>query len=83
MLGWMVEEKAIAPHVPVWDKTLAATVRFRETTFVGTRKPMSTAALVGTRCAAIGVHFRTPALTSRRLTPSSIEPVSTTAADAR
>lgn len=21
MLGWMVEEKAIAPHVPVWDKT--------------------------------------------------------------
>lgn len=22
MLGWMVEEKAIEPHVPVWDKTL-------------------------------------------------------------
>jgi len=21
MLGWLVEEKAIAPHVPVWDKT--------------------------------------------------------------
>jgi hypothetical protein len=21
MLGWMVEEKHIAPHVPVWDKT--------------------------------------------------------------
>src|SRR5690606_20042597 len=21
MLGWMVEEKAIEPHVPVWDKT--------------------------------------------------------------
>lgn len=21
MLGWMVEEKGIAPHVPVWDKT--------------------------------------------------------------
>lgn len=21
MLGWMVEEKAIEPHIPVWDKT--------------------------------------------------------------
>src|SRR5690348_9079203 len=21
MLGWMVDEKAIEPHVPVWDKT--------------------------------------------------------------
>jgi hypothetical protein len=21
MLGWMVEEKRIEPHVPVWDKT--------------------------------------------------------------
>ena len=21
MLGWMVQEKGIAPHVPVWDKT--------------------------------------------------------------
>ena len=21
MLGWMVEDKHIAPHVPVWDKT--------------------------------------------------------------
>ena len=21
MLGWMIEEKAIEPHIPVWDKT--------------------------------------------------------------
>ena len=21
MLGWMVEDKRIAPHVPVWDRT--------------------------------------------------------------
>jgi hypothetical protein len=21
MLGWMVEEKAIEPHIPLWDKT--------------------------------------------------------------
>ncbi len=21
LLGWMVEEKRIAPHVPVWDKS--------------------------------------------------------------
>lgn len=21
MLGWMVDEKGIAPHTPVWDKT--------------------------------------------------------------
>lgn len=28
ILGWMVDEKQIEPHVPVWDKTLSRRVQF-------------------------------------------------------
>ncbi|KWR89687.1 hypothetical protein RM96_13310 [Cupriavidus sp. IDO] len=43
-----------------WTKPAAMTARSRERTCVGTRKSMSTAAPVGTLCAAIGVHIRPP-----------------------
>ena len=33
MLGWMVEEKDIEPHVPVWDKTERADETFSRSDF--------------------------------------------------
>jgi transposase len=34
LLGWMVEEKAIEPHVPVWDKSQGTPNRFGRSDFI-------------------------------------------------
>jgi transposase len=34
MLGWLVEEKGIAPHVPVWDKSSREDGTFERTDFI-------------------------------------------------
>ena len=45
MLGWMVEEKGIEPHVPVWDKTERKDGTFQRDDFTwdeaGQRVPLS------------------------------------------
>lgn len=44
MLGWMVEEKNIEPHVPVWDKTERTEGHSRETTSSGMTRTTNIAA---------------------------------------
>jgi hypothetical protein len=40
LLGWMVEEKHIEPHVPVWDKTQRHDDTLSSTDFPGRRIPL-------------------------------------------
>ena len=55
MLAWMVEEKNIEPHVPVWDKTERKDDSLPVTTSTGIRRPMNTAAQPANRYAVNGV----------------------------
>jgi transposase len=68
ILGWMVDEKQIEPHVSVWDKT---------------PRPTSTAARRAMCCVANGAHSSTYVRTSPRPTPSSIDPGNPIARHAR
>ena len=54
MLAWMVEEKNIEPHVPVWDKTERKETASPVTTSSGIRGPMNTAAQPANRYAVSG-----------------------------
>ena len=83
MLGWMVEDKHIAPHVPVWDKSERKTTRSRAAHSSGTRGPTSTPVRRDTPCAAIGASSRSIASASPRPTPSSTGRAKTTARLAR
>jgi hypothetical protein len=67
LLGWMVDEKQIEPHVPVWDKTQ------RDDDTLSSR-PTNTAVRRAACCAANGAPSRTCVPTSPRPTPSSIDP---------
>jgi Transposase DDE domain len=82
MLGWMVNEKQIAPHVPVWERP-GVTARSRERSSAGMSNATSINAPLDTRCAVTGGHMQTRVHTLRRPTPSSIARVSQTAADVR
>ena len=43
MLAWLVDDKGIEPHVPVWDKTQRKDGTLSSTDFVGMSRPTSTA----------------------------------------
>jgi len=43
-LGWLVGEKKITPHIPVWDKSEPRTAPYRDPTSPSTRGAMSTSA---------------------------------------
>jgi hypothetical protein len=64
MLGWLVEEKQIAPHIPVWDRTQRDDATLSSSDFQGMY------------CGSNGARSRTCVPTSPRLAPSSIEPAS-------
>jgi hypothetical protein len=42
LLGWMVEKKAIEPHVPVWDKSQRQDATFSSSEFQWRPQPMNT-----------------------------------------
>ena len=76
MLGWMVEEKHIEPHVPVWDKTERTDDTFPAAISIGTNKATNTAARKDTRCGVIGVAFKNPRTHITKATPSTkIKPI--------
>ncbi len=72
MLGWMVDEKQIEPHVPVWDRTQRDDETLSSSDFNGTNRPTNTAAHRASRCGANGGSSRACERTSPRPTPSSI-----------
>jgi hypothetical protein len=74
LLGWMVDEKAIEPHVPVWTRRNAQMEPCPAATSSGMPTLTNTAARRVMRCVAKGVHSRRRAPASPRLTPSSIGP---------
>ena len=79
MLAWLVQEKGIEPHVPVWDKSERQDGTFSSNDFDWNERPMNTAARKAMHCAATGVPSRTSRTQSRKLTPLSIEQASPTA----
>jgi len=78
MLGWLVDEKKIEPHVPVWDRSERQDGTLSRSDFEWIEQATNTAALKAKRCAATGVPSRIRAPVSPRQTPSSIGPVSLT-----
>ena len=83
MLAWMVDEKDIEPHVPVWDKTELRTRASRSVIYNGVKKRRDIVAPRGTPCAASGGPSRTSAHMSRKPTPSSCDPGKQTALNAQ
>jgi transposase len=57
MLGWLVEEKAIAPHVPVWDKTRHTDGTFSGSDFHWDAKHQEYRCPAGKRLRARERHF--------------------------
>ncbi len=55
MLAWMVEEKDIEPHVPVWDKTERKDDSLSSNDFHWNQEAMNTAAQPANHCAVNGV----------------------------
>jgi hypothetical protein len=53
MLAWMVDEKAIEPHMPIWDKTERKDGTFSRSDFKWDHKPMNIAAPLTRHCAVI------------------------------
>jgi hypothetical protein len=50
-LGWLVEEKQITPHIPVWEKSDRDDGIFRARTSTGTRGSRPTSAQTASCCA--------------------------------
>jgi IS5 family transposase len=82
-LGWMVNEKAIEPHVPVWDKTQRHDDTLSSSELSGTNRPTSIAVPRDSRCGASGGPSSVLERTSPKPTPSSIVPARPLAANAR
>ena len=75
ILGWMVDEKQIEPHVPVWDKTQRNDETLSSSDFEWDEQADEYRCPQGQRAAqANGARSRTCVPTSPRPTPSSIEP---------
>ncbi len=83
MLGWLVEEKRIAPHIRYGIGHCATTKRYPAATSSGTSRPMNTAARRERYCGSNGARSRTCVPTLPRLGPSSIDPASPIARVAR
>lgn len=80
MLAWMVEEKNIEPHVPVWDKTERKNDSFSSNDFRWNEEteeyccPAGRPAGNAMHCVANGEPSRTSVRTSPKPTPSSFDP---------
>jgi len=74
MLAWMVEEKDIEPHVPVWNKTERKNDSFSTNDFHWNEEAEESAARPATHCAANGEPSRMSVHTSPKPTPSSYDP---------
>ena len=83
LLGWMVEQKAIEPHVPVWDKTERKDGTLERDAFQWNEQADEYRCPRDTPCAANGVHSRTRAHTSPKPKPSFIAQVSAIAPPVR
>jgi len=83
LLGWMVNDKGIAPHVPVWDKTQREDGHYPAATSNGMNRPTNTAVPKASRCAANGGSSSAHERASPRPTPLSITPAKPHAASAR
>jgi hypothetical protein len=81
-LGWLVDEKKIDPHIPVWTRADPGGGLLRAATLSGTRKPMSTAARKAMRCDESDAPSRFRARTSPRPTQSFTERARPIAPDA-
>jgi transposase len=79
MLGWLVQNKGIAPHVPVWDKSERKDQTLKPVISSGTTRQTNIAAQVGVCCAANGVPSRTHARISPKPRQLSIVPARRTA----
>jgi hypothetical protein len=75
----MIEEKEIAPHVPVWDKTTRNDNTLSSSEFQWDEQAMNIAAPPGTHYAVIVANSGIRARASRRLTRSAIGQASSTA----
>jgi len=60
MLGWMVDEKAIEPHVPVWDKTERTDGTFSRSDFVWNEEADEYRCPVGKPLRSRHRNFRVP-----------------------
>jgi hypothetical protein len=76
MLGWLVEEKQIAPHIPVWDRTQRDDATLSSSDFQWDEAADEYRCPQGMYCGSNGARSRTCVPTSPRLAPSSIEPAS-------
>ena len=74
MLAWMVEEKDIEPHVPVWDKTERKNDSFSSNDFRWNEETEEYAARLAMHYVANGEPSRTSVRTSPKPTPSSSDP---------
>jgi len=83
LLGWMVNDKGIAPHVPVGTRPNVTTERYRAATSNGMNRPTNTAVRKASRCAANGGSSSARERASPKPTPSSITRVKKRAANAR
>ena len=83
LLGWMVNDKGIAPHVPVWDKTQREDGHYPAATSNGMNGPTNTAAPRDSRCGVNGGSSNGHERASPKPTPSSITPAKPHAASAR
>jgi hypothetical protein len=83
LLGWMVEDKQIEPHVPVWDKTVRKDGSLSIGEFQWQPSAMNMFALKAVRCATTGGSSQRRALASPRPTPLFIERARQTAAPVR
>ena len=83
ILGWMVDQKQIEPHVSVWDKTERNDQTLSSSDFQWDAQADDTAARRAMCCAVHGAHLNTCVPTSPRPTPSSIDPAKPIARTAR
>ena len=83
LLGWMVNEKAIEPHVPVWDKTQRNDETLSSSDFQWDEQADEYHCPQGHVLRSQWRSFKNLRTTSPRLTPSSIDPANQIARLAR
>lgn len=69
MLAWMVQDKGIEPHVPVWDKTQRKDDSLSSNDFEWMARPTNIVAPRAMHCAASGACSRSNAIMSPRRAP--------------
>jgi transposase len=78
MLGWMVDQKEIAPHVPVWEKYAPKDNAFSNASLSGMRRTTSIVVQLGKHCAVTAANLRTRVRTSPRPIRLSIDQANST-----